>query len=232
MKRADWDKLADVFETETCDITREESADLTEQFVSLARVPKRNAVLADLGCGVGTFIYRFGDRFNEIYGVEFAPRIIARAKARCTEMENVVWLNNDISRAARKIGTKADLTACLNVITSDNTAKRKALWASVAAVTRKGGHALIVVPSLESEDVVASEMKTPPKRKPGGIVKRDDAWQKHYKRGELESLFDALGFAVKRIEPAHYPWSIEGLRETARRRMNRPWDWMCLAQRL
>jgi len=232
MKRADWDRLADDFETETCDITREESADLTEQFVSLAHIPKRKAVLADLGCGVGTFIYRFGSRFDGIFGVEFAPRIIARAKKRCADMEKIVWLNNDIPHAARKIDAKADLTVCLNVITSDSAAKRRALWASVAAVTKKGGHALVVVPSLESEGVVASEMKPPPKRKTGGIVKRDDAWQKHYERSELERLFAALGFTVNRIERAHYPWSIEGLRETAARHKNRPWDWMCLAQRL
>ena len=89
MKRADWDRLADDFETETCDITREESADLTERFVSLARIPKRKAVLVDLGCGVGTFIHRFGGRFGEIFGVEFAPRIIARARKRCADMQNV-----------------------------------------------------------------------------------------------------------------------------------------------
>jgi cyclopropane fatty-acyl-phospholipid synthase-like methyltransferase len=232
MKRADWDRLADDFETETCDITREESADLTERFVSLARIPKRKAVLIDLGCGVGTFIHRFGGRFGEIFGVEFAPRIIARARKRCADMANVTWLNNDIPHAARKIGTKADLTVCLNVITSDSMAKRAALWSSVASVTKKGGFALVVVPSLESEDVVAAEMKTPPKRKSGGVVKRDDAWQKHYERGELETLFGKLGFTVKCIEPAHYPWSIEGLRETKARAVNRPWDWMCLARRV
>jgi SAM-dependent methyltransferase len=231
MKRADWDKLADDFESETCDITREESADVTERFVSLARIP-RNAVLVDLGCGVGTFIHRFGGRFGEIFGVEFAPRIIARARTRCAHMQNVTWLNNDIPRAARKIGTKADLTVCLNVITSDSAAKRSALWSGVAAVTRRRGYAFVVVPSLESEDVVAAEMKMPARRKPGGVVKRDDAWQKHYERGELETLFKALGFSVKRIEPAHYPWSIEGLRETKARAKNRPWDWMCLAQRI
>ncbi len=232
MKRADWDRLADEFETETCDITREESADLTERFVSQARIPKRNAVLVDLGCGVGTFIHRFGGRFVETIGVEFAPRIIARARKRCADVQNVTWLNSDIAHATRKIGPKADLTVCLNVITSDNAARRAALWSGIAAVTRKRGFAFVVVPSLESEDVVAAEMKTPPKRKPDGVVKRDDAWQKHYERGELETLFGKLGFAVKRIEPAHYPWSIEGLRETRARAAKRPWDWMCLAQRV
>jgi SAM-dependent methyltransferase len=232
MKRADWDRLADEFETETCDITREESADLTDRFVALARVPKHDAVLVDLGCGVGTFIRRFGGRFGRIFGVEFAPRILARAKAHCARMDNVRWLNQDIPRAAKTIGPEADLAVCLNVITSDSAAKRASLWSSLAAVTKQGGFALVVVPSLESEDVVASQMKTPPKRRPGGVVKRDDAWQKHYQRGELEKLFGRLGFTVRRIDRAHYPWSIEGLRETRTRAANRPWDWMCLAQRL
>ena len=231
MKRADWDRLADEFETETCDITREESADLTERFVALARIPRRDAVLVDLGCGVGTFIRRFGGRFGRIFGVEFAPRIIARARTQCAQMDNVTWLNHDIPRAARMIGAKADLAVCLNVITSDSAAKRTSLWSSLAAVTRPGGSALVVVPSLESEDIVAAEMKTPPKRRPGGIVERDDAWQKHYEHGELGMLFGKLGFTVRRIERAHYPWSIEGLRETRARARNRPWDWICLAQR-
>jgi SAM-dependent methyltransferase len=231
MKRADWDRLADEFETETCDITREESADLTERFVALARIPRRGAVLVDLGCGVGTFIRRFGDRFGQIFGVEFAPRIIARARTHCAQMDNVTWLNHDIPRAAKLIGARADLAVCLNVITSDSAAKRASLWSSLAAVTKRGGFSLVVVPSLESEDIVAAQMKQPPERRAGGIVERDDAWQKHYGRGELEMLFAQRGFVVKRIDRAHYPWSIEGLRETRARAGNRPWDWMCLAQR-
>jgi SAM-dependent methyltransferase len=232
MKRADWDRLADAFETETCDITREESADLTERFVAMARIPRRDAVLVDLGCGVGTFIRRFGGRFGRIFGVEFAPRIIARARIQCAQISNVTWLNHDIPRAAKTIGAEADLAVCLNVITSDSAAKRASLWSSLAAVTRKGGSALVVVPSLESEDVVAAQMRTAPERRPGGIVERDGAWQKHYQRSELEALFGKLGFAARRIDRAHYPWSIEGLRETKARASNRPWDWMCLAQRL
>jgi hypothetical protein len=231
MKRADWDRIADEFETETCDITREESADLTDRFVALARLPKRDAVLVDLGCGVGTFIHRFGSRFGRIVGVEFAPRIIARARLHCAEVPNATWLAHDIPRAANTIGPVADLTVCLNVITSDSAAKRAALWSSVTSVTRPGGSALVVVPSLESEDVVAGEMRTPPERRAGGVVERDGAWQKHYARAELEALFEKLGFNVRRIARAHYPWSVEGLRETKARAANRPWDWMCLAQR-
>ena len=89
------------------------------------------------------------------------------------------------------------------------------------------------MPSLESEDVVAAEMKTPPKRKPGGVVKRDDAWQKHYERGELETLFAAAG--LRREAHRTRALSVEHrrpARNQSARRKNRPWDWMCLAQRV
>lgn len=233
MKQTYWNKLADDFETDVCDITREETADLVKRHVALARPKRKNPVLADLGCGVGTFIERYGPHFHAVIGVEFAPRIIAQAIKRCAAMPNVTWKTMDIPRAAKEIGTRADLTVCMNVITSASAAKRAALWSSLAHVTRKSGHALVVIPSLESEWLVraTTKEKLEPVRK-GGLVKRDDAWQKHYERAELDRIFTDYGFTMRRVDRAYYPWSIEGVRETAARAKNRPWDWLCLAQRL
>jgi SAM-dependent methyltransferase len=233
MKQAYWNSAALDFESDVCDITREETADLVKRHVALAKPKRKDSVLADLGCGVGTFIERFGPRYGNVIGVEFAPRIIAQAIKRCAAMPNVTWRTMDIPRAAKEIGAKADLTVCMNVITSASAAKRAALWSSLAHVTRKGGHALVVVPSLESEWLVraATKEKFEPMRK-GGLVKRDDAWQKHYERAELDRIFNACGFAPRRVDRAYYPWSIEGMRETAARAKNRPWDWMCLARRV
>lgn len=228
MKRADWDRLASEFESETCDITREESADTVARFVALAKIPKRNAVLADLGCGVGTFIARFGGKFARIHGVEFAPRIIARARARCGD--GVDWLTMDIPRAAGRIGASAHLTVCMNVITQSGAAKRARMWESLAHVTRSHGFALVVVPSMESERMVIEAGGEQRWRK-GGLVERDGIWQKHYERRELEELFASLGFRVTRTGRAHYPWSVEGLRETKARRGGRPWDWIALARK-
>ncbi len=228
MKRADWDRLAEEFESETCDITREESADTVARFVALAKTPKRGAVLADLGCGVGTFIARFGGRFAHIHGVEFAPRIIARARARCGD--DVDWLNMDIPRAAGRIGGRAHLAVCMNVITQSGAAKRARMWESLAHVTRRRGFALAVVPSMESERMVVEAGGEQRWRK-GGLVERDGIWQKHYERAELEEIFTSLGFRVTRIGRARYPWSVEGLRETKARRDRRPWDWIALARK-
>jgi SAM-dependent methyltransferase len=228
MKRADWDRLALEFESETCDITAEESADTVARFVALAKIPKRNAVLADLGCGVGTFIARFGGRFAQIHGVEFAPRIIARARARCGD--GVDWLNMDIPRAAGRIGACAHLAVCMNVITQSGAAKRARMWESLAHVTRRRGFALVVVPSMESERMVVEAGGEQRWRK-GGLVERDGIWQKHYERRELEEIFTSLSFRMTRIGRAHYPWSVEGLRETKARRGRRPWDWIALARK-
>ena len=75
MDRADWDALAENFEELVVDVTADETADQVSRFVDAAKLPK-NAVLVDLGCGIGTFIKRFGRRFVEIEGVEHAPKII------------------------------------------------------------------------------------------------------------------------------------------------------------
>ncbi len=233
MKQAYWNSAALDFESEVCDITREESADLVKRHVALAKAKRKNPVLVDLGCGVGTFIHRYGPRFHKVTGVEFAPRIIAQAIKRCAAMPNVTWKTMDIPRAAKETGAVADLTVCMNVITSASAAKRAALWSSIASVTRRRGHALVVIPSLESEWLVraTTKEKLEPERK-GGLVKRDDAWQKHYERAELDRIFTDYGFTVRRVDRAYYPWSIEGVRETPARAKNRPWDWMALAQKL
>lgn len=236
MNRKQWNRLAKTFETEACDISREESGDQVKRYVARARIPKKNGVLVDLGCGVGTFIAQYGPRFGEVVGVEYAAGIIARARKRCARMDNITWHNSGIGQAAKRIGRRADLAVCMNVITSSNAATRAALWRSLAAVTKKNGFALIVVPSIESDDMVE---ETASGRKPRrtkarakGLVWRGDAWQKHFAQAELGSDLARVGFAVRRIGRASYPWSIEGMRETKSRRANRPWDWMCLAQRL
>ena len=237
MNRKQWNRLAKKFETETCDIAREESGDQVRRYVARARIPRKNGVLVDLGCGVGTFIREFGHRFDEIVGVEYAPAIIARAKKHCAGIDNVTWHNTGIARAARRIGGLADLAVCMNVITSSNAATRAALWSSLASVTKKNGFGLIVVPSIESDEMVETTANAgrKPRRtaaRARGLVRRDGAMQKHFARDELGEDLARAGFAVRRIGRAFYPWSIEGMRETPARRAKRPWDWLCLAQRI
>ncbi|MGZ3409227.1 MAG: class I SAM-dependent methyltransferase [Xanthobacteraceae bacterium] len=234
MERAGWNLHADNFETKVCDILAEGNSSNAQlsRMVRAACGSRKNLTLVDFGCGVGTFIERFGDRFKDIVGVEFAPKICARAEKRCADMEHVTWHALDIVKAAKLIGRRADLTVCLNVITSPSKAKRNALWAAVASVTKAQGHLLLVVPSTESDDMVNSLEPDYEPGRAGGLVERDGIYQKHYKREELIAVLSDFGFNTKSIARAFYPWSIEGIRKPRAAGNRYPWDWMCLAQRV
>jgi SAM-dependent methyltransferase len=237
LKRADWNRLARNFECEVCDITREEQTGSVRRYVEAVKLPRRDAVLVDLGCGIGTFVSRFGSRFARIVAIDHAMRIIARAKAVTTCTTPISWMVMDVARAGEAIGACSDLTVCMNVITSSSRERREALWRSVALVTKPGGYTLVVVPSIESDIMVrkfafragrADEFVSTP----DGLVTRDGAVQKHFSREELAATLSANGFKVNRIGRAAYPWSVEGLRKPSATNVRLPWDWMCLSRRV
>jgi hypothetical protein len=234
VNRREWNLHADAFESDICDITVDETHDQLSRYVNAVK-PSPDSMLIDLGCGLGSFIQKFGNRFHECVGIDFASRIIARAKERCAGLRNVTWHVMDVAKASDVVRVRADLTACFNVITSPSPAKRNALWSCVTEVTKPRGFALIVVPSIESnrlvEKIEHGSRRNGRRRPPGdGLVKREGSWQKHFSRSELVSIMSQRGFQVKRIGRAYYPWSTEGLRKP-RSENGRPWDWICLAQR-
>jgi 2-polyprenyl-3-methyl-5-hydroxy-6-metoxy-1,4-benzoquinol methylase len=232
MNRKQWNKLATTFEKNVCDISREETADQIKRYVSRAHIPKSGAVLVDMGCGIGTFIQQYGHRFEQIVGVEYAAAIIARAKRRCAGVSGVTWQTAGVEAAGKRIGPCADLTVCMNVITVPNAAKRRAMWNSLATVTKRGGHALAVVASIEAERMIEKVLGEEPQNYRDGLVDHDGDLQKHFAREELAADFSRAGFIIKTIGKAFYPWAKEGLRETPKLRANPPWDWVALAQRV
>ena len=237
MNRAQWDALADDFETSVTDVTRDEPGKKMDRLVSAVSLSPKNSVLVDLGCGVGSFILKFGHRFRAIVGIEFAPRIIGRAKRRCAKMPDVEWLAMDIARAADTVGRRADLTVCLNVITAPGHAARGKLWSAIAAVTKARRFALVVVPSLESSAMIGG-LVSPAKRRAeytptqDGLLPRDDAMQKHFSRRELAATMAEHDFAVRRMARVFSPWAKEGMRKPRAAGTKQPWDWACLAQRV
>jgi len=236
LNRAEWNEIADDFEDYVCDVAVDETNNQLRRFVNAARPSPKSSVLVDLGCGIGSFIQKFGHRFKAIVGVEYAPRIIARAKERCAAIDGVEWLTMDAARAAKHIGSRADLTVCLNVITSASAPVRHAQWSGVASVTKPSGHALLVLPSLESEQMLQQQSLRDARNATfeiteDGLVETEGSFQKHYREDEVASVASSHGLEVKRMAPIMSPWSRTGLRKPRGGEWKNPWDWIVLAQR-
>jgi len=237
VSRKEWDKLADDFEREVCDITRETKGREIARLVLGLKPSPRKSVLVDLGCGLGTFVERYGKLFRATFAVEHAPRIIARAKKRLARRADITWLTSNIPPAAKRIGPRADLTVCMNVITMPQARIRAQMWDGIAHVTRTHGHAIIVVPSIESDRMVERiAYRTPlaqaKAETPDGLVDRGGSRQKHFARDELREVLAQHGFRTKKVVRITYPWQKEGLRKPRNAGARQPWDWLILAQRL
>ena len=235
MQRERWNRLADRFEDMVCDIAATDVRNVLPRLVSMVAPPRRRSVLVDLGCGVGSFLLQFGSRFGEIVGVDYSPRIVARARDRCVSLKHVRWMCRDIRRAGHIIGPRADLTVCLNVITSASAAHRQGQWLSLPAVTRPGGFVLVVVPSIESVSMVATiagaSSSALGKGKLDGLIRSGTDLQKYYSRTELRAAVAGQGLRILTIRRVSYPWTEEGLSRPRRAGVRDPWDWVCLAQR-
>jgi SAM-dependent methyltransferase len=237
VSRKEWNKLADDFERDVCDITRETRGKEIAQLVLGLRPSPKKSILVDLGCGIGTFVERYGKLFHATFAVEHAPRIIARAKKRLAKRTDITWLTSNIPPAAKRIGACADLTVCMNVITMPQARIREQMWDGIAHVTRKRGHAIIVVPSIESDRMVelvayGTSRAEAIAEAPGGLVDRGGSRQKHFAREELHELLAQHGFRTRKVMRISYPWQKEGLRKPRNAGTRRPWDWLVLAQRV
>ena len=237
VSRKDWNRLADDFEREVCDITRESKGKTIARLVTRLKPSPKTSILVDLGCGIGTFVERYGALFHATFAVEHAPRIIARARKRLPKRSNITWLASNIPPAAIRIGPCADLTVCMNVITMPSARIRAQMWSSISRVTRKLGHALIVVPSIESDRMVERVAYGASRAQaiidtPDGLVDRGGSRQKHFAREELQETLAANGFQTRKMVRITYPWQKEGLRKPRNAGKRQPWDWLVLAQRL
>jgi len=230
MTRKLWNHLAQDFEVAVCDVTRSSGSQLAE-LVRRAR-PKKSKTLVDAGCGIGSFVKRFGRRFGRVVAFDFAERMVRRAKKRCAAVSRVTWQMLGLEDAAAVIGPIGDLVVCLNVITSTDDALRRRQWASLAGLPQPGGYVLVVVPALESARRVVkyadddnlihqSDFET-------GLVFRGDARQKHYTRDALRKIMRDQQLRVVSLKRIHYPWSDDGVDDPGR---TPPWSWACLARR-
>lgn len=143
-----------------------------------------------------------------------------------------------------------DVGVCINAILTDSLKKRINFFQALGLSINKGGHLILVVPSLESKlytNIIADRWnvdqdhkeRIPSARKAfalarnikQGVTDIDQVPTKHYLREELELLLGLEGFTAIKIEKINYTWKTEFHRPPKWLKDPLPWDWLCIAKK-
>jgi len=247
MNERDWDKVADSFEQEIFNVPENDTKGIIRNWVESLAVPGAEAT--DLGCGVGRTLPLLADRYDHVYAVDVSSQCLDVAEKANRGRDNITYVHADVS--ADKNGYPAtDVVLCINTWLNASLEIREGLIDRTCKGVKKGGHLLLVVPSLNSTLLTAyrhlqwnlrdgmdpqEAQKAAALNSKGlehGIVRIDDVPTKHYLREELEALLTDRGFQVLDIEKIEYPWITEFEAPPKWMKAPYPWDWFVAAKRV
>ena len=232
MNAQDWDRLADAYAREVCDIfTRDRRGVIARWLKSHGHFRGRRTVL-DLGCGIGSFFRRYGRHFGTKTGSDHSTRMLQLARRRCPDQPDIVWAQADIFALPARWRASADLVVCANVLTFVARGACRRALVQVVRTLKPGGQALLIIPALEShEAVVALETGRPARHPPAtAVVQRDDRRQRFFSAAGIAGLARDSGLAKVQIRKVWYPWVDEGITRVPRG-AEPPWDWLVTGHR-
>jgi ubiquinone/menaquinone biosynthesis C-methylase UbiE len=232
MKARDWDQLAAAYEAEVCDIFVRDRRNVIGRWLQARGLLRGRKTLLDLGCGIGSFIKKYGRHFGAKTGTDHSRRMLAIAAARCRRLPDCRWLRADAQRLPPALHDQGDLVVCSNVITFVSAAACIRALRQVVQCTKPGGRIMLIQPALESHDAVV-EFETgrvAPRRALTAIVRRDDRMQRFYTEAGAAQLAKQAGLRSVEVRKVWYPWIDEGITHVPRGR-ELPWDWLVTARR-
>ena len=246
MNERDWDQVAVSFEEEIFNVPANDRKGLI--LAQVERLASNKAVATDLGCGVGRTLPMLADRYKHVYAVDVSSQCLAEASKVCNDRTNISYVHADLSRD-RNGYPATDVVLRINTLLNASLEVREPLIDRTCRSVKRGGHLLLVVPSLNSALLTAFRRLQwnlrdgmPPNeaRRDGalkgrdlglGVVEIDGVPTKHYLKEELEAMLDQRGFRVSAVEKIEYPWTTEFTAPPRWMKAPYPWDWFVVARR-
>lgn len=237
-----WDRIGSNYSEEIFDAYQEDREGKLKQYLS--RHGREDAFAVDIGCGTGKAFPYLARMFGTVLGVDISSELLKVASAR--PFKNVTLEQMDLSVPQNL--PEADFAFCCNVAILPDMKKNIGIIRNVASAIRKGGSALVVVPSLESglfsgwqlvrwfekegtafEDIPKSDLAffedgTGSLLK--GYMKINDVPTKHYLETEVQVLFEEAGLRVTSIDKLEYNWDTEFTDPPSWMGSPYPWDWL------
>jgi SAM-dependent methyltransferase len=242
-EEAHWDRIAPGYDDEIFDVFRSDKNQLLPRYFKKHSNTAHRAI--DFGCGNGKALAYLSPAFAEILAIDISAELLSKAKGR--PFKNVKFRQADLTRQNLRF-EPADFLFCCNVIMLPEVEKNRAMFSNVYKALLSGGHALMVVPSLESilfaswrliewyrkegvkpEKIPDSELNyfsASKRRIVDGIIHIDGVPTKHYSEPELRVILRESGLSVKAIERLEYDWNTEFPEPPNWMKEPFPWDWL------
>lgn len=243
-----WDNLASTFENDVMSSLHADKNRVLE--AAIKKFVKKNARVADLGCGVGGFIPLLSTCAKHVSGSDFSPKCIEIAKRKFAKKKNVDFFVHDLTKPLKE---KYDVAIAANVLISHQPEMLVQMLQHIAGAIKKGGHLIVVVPSMESSLFVyhkilkirvsrgesASKAKKYIEKKiqsdmlslAEGIVKVGNVPTKHYLGEEFESQLLHFNMETVQRSKLEYEWETE-IENPPRGLVGPyPFDWMFVAMK-
>jgi SAM-dependent methyltransferase len=242
-EEAHWNTIAPKYNDEIFDVFKSDKNKRLPFYFKKHGNKSHHAI--DFGCGNGKSFPYLSPIFKLITAVDISKELLNQAKKK--PYSNIEFKCLDLTKKNLNLPV-ADFIFCCNVAMLPEIKKTYAMISNIQKALRKGGTALLVLPSLDSVlysswrliDLYGKEGVAPEKipnsefdyfkaRKRDliqGIIHIDGVPTKHFGQSELEVVFRDAGLTITAIDKVEYEWSSEFSEPPKGIQGPYPWDWL------
>lgn len=242
-EKAHWNTIAPKYNDEIFDVFNSDKNKRLPYYFKKHGNQSHHAI--DFGCGNGKSFPYLSPIFKSITAIDISKELLSQAKKR--PYTNIDFKCLDLTKKNLNLPV-ADFVFCCNVAMLPEIKKTYAMITNIQQALRKGGNALLVLPSLDSvlysswrlidlykkEGVTADEIpnsefdyfKASKRDIVQGIIHIDGVPTKHFGQSELEVVFNEAGLSITTIDKVEYEWDSEFAEPPKEMKGPYPWDWL------
>lgn len=245
-----WSKAAASYEKEFIDPYLPEIRNPLRKY--LRKLGDRSAkVVADLGCGIGPLLPFLAEQFRQVYAVDFAPGMLARAKVSTKGHANVAFVRANLMEL--RLPEPVDVAVAVNSFVMPDTRDLDRSLIQVRAALKPGGHFIGIVPAMDAVHYYTMLLadRALASGKPADAARKNAAHhadhmyfdfafgqfaylgleQHFWQPFEVRYRFHRAGLQLVRLRKLHLSWKqFAGAAEL--KDCKAPWDWLFLARPL
>jgi ubiquinone/menaquinone biosynthesis C-methylase UbiE len=244
-----WSAIARDYEKEFVDPYRE---DQQNPFLrALERIPNaKELTVADFGCGTGPLLPFLAERFGTVLAIDFAPKMLERARERVKDKSNVQFLALNFADLSSLHG-KVDIGTSVNSLVLPHVGEMQQALQEMRRSFKPGGRFYGIVPAMDGvhyytmlllDRALATGKPLEAARKNAAYFAEhatyDFAFGQFLFRGieqhfwtpfELRYRFRRAGFRRLQLRKLHLSWT-HFAKGKELDKHPAPWDWCFLAR--